>query len=203
MAKIILSKGDTVLREIALCKERITIGRRPHNDIVIEDLAISGEHAAVVTVNGDFFLEDLNSTNGTQVNGQPVRTHFLQEGDVIELAQFRMRYVADSVADSAAKPDVGRDQDADATFGQNSPAIRFLNGPNAGKEMLLNKSLITIGRAGIQVAVLTRSENAYFLAHVEGMPPLVNGQPLGERSTKLSNGDVIELSGTRMELRLS
>lgn len=203
MAKIILSKGDTVLREIALCKERITIGRRPHNDIVIEDLAISGEHAAVVTVNGDFFLEDLNSTNGTQVNGQPVRTHFLQEGDVIELAQFRMRYVADAVAGSTAKLEFRPDQDVDPTFGQKPPAIRILNGPNAGKEMLLNKPLVTIGRAGIQVAVFTRSENAYFLAHVEGMPPLVNGQPLGERPTRLSNGDVIELSGIRMELQLS
>lgn len=203
MAKMLLSKDDTVLREIALCKERITIGRRPHNDIVIEDLAISGEHAVVVTVNGDSFLEDLNSTNGTQVNGQPVRMHFLQEGDVIELAQFRMRYVADGTSNSHINPEHGRaDDDAGLVPGLAKAAIRVLNGPSAGREILLNKPLTTIGRPGIQVAVLTQSENNFFLAHVEGGAPLLNGELLGDTPYRLSDGDVIELSGTQMTLRL-
>lgn len=202
MAKIILLKDDAVLREIALCKERITIGRRPHNDIVIEDLAISGEHAVVVTVNGDSFLEDLNSTNGTQVNGQPVRTHFLQEGDVIELAQFRMRYVAASVGNSISDFERGEtDEVSDAGFDRGAASIKILNGPNAGKEMVLNKPLVTIGRPGIQVVVLTRSEEAYFLAHVEGSLPIVNGQMLGEDAIRLVDSDVIEVSGIKMVFR--
>src|ERR1035437_2209961 len=98
------------MREVPLAKERITIGRRPHNDIVIDDLAISAEHAVIVTVCNDSFLEDLNSTNGTQINGQPVKKHFLQDSDVIELAQYRLRYVAD---DPRKTRDAGQSKEAD------------------------------------------------------------------------------------------
>src|SRR5690349_9291225 len=93
---IILTLNGKVLQEVPVSKERITIGRRPHNDIVIEDLAISAEHAVIVTILKDSFLEDLNSTNGTQINGQPVKKHFLQDDDVIELAHYKLRYVAGS-----------------------------------------------------------------------------------------------------------
>lgn len=203
MAKIILSKGDTVLREIALSKERITIGRRPHNDIVIEDLAISGEHAVIVTHNNDSFLEDLNSTNGTQVNGQPVRKHFLQNGDVIELAQFRVRYIGSWSPDLIDEIFNGTIRGNGTGQLNHRAAIRVLNGPSAGKEIALNKPLTTIGRPGIQVAVLTQSENAYFLAQVEGARPFLNGHLIAEDPCQLSDGDVIELSGTQMQLHLS
>lgn len=203
MAKIILSKGDTVLREIALCKERVTIGRRPHNDIVIEDLAISGEHAVIVTHNDDSFLEDLNSTNGTQVNGQPVRKHFLQNGDIVELAQFRVRYVGSCTPHFSDELSIDPIR-ANGTDLQNHRAvIRVLNGPNAGKEIALYKPLTTIGRPGIQVAVLTQSERVYFLAPVEGPHPILNGQLLAEHPRQLSDGDVIDLSGTQMQLHLN
>lgn len=203
MAKIILSKGDTVLREIALTKERITIGRRPHNDIVIEDLAISGEHAVIVTHNDDSFLEDLNSTNGTQVNGQPVRKHFLQDGDVVELAQFRMRYVGMGSIDLAAtKPLIGNHANSIA-FPRLTAAIKVLNGPNAGKEISLNKPVTTIGRPGVQVAVLTYAGSCYFLAPIEGDYPLLNGQIVDMHPCQLADGDVIDLSGTQMQLQFS
>lgn len=200
MAKIILLMGNNVLREIALSKERITIGRRPHNDVVIEDLAISGEHAVIVTHNDDSFLEDLNSTNGTQVNGQPVRMHFLQDGDVVELAQFRMRYVGMESAEAAAKESLAgfaRENTAVA-----KAAIKVLNGPSAGKEIFLDKPLTTIGRPGVQVAVLTQAESAYYLSPVEGDHPLLNGQIVGNRPSQLADGDVIDLSGTQMQLQL-
>lgn len=79
MAKLILSMDGLVLKEIALTKERMTIGRRPSNDIQIDNLAISGEHAAVVTILNDSFLEDLNSTNGTLVNGAADQEAFSEE----------------------------------------------------------------------------------------------------------------------------
>lgn len=200
MAKIILSKADTVLREIALNKERITIGRRPHNDIVIEDLAISGEHAVIVTHDDDSFLEDLNSTNGTQVNGQPVRKHFLQDGDVVELAQFRMRYVGTESAEAAAKESLSGFARENTVVAK--AAIKVLNGPSAGKEISLDKPLMTIGRPGVQVAVLTQSESAYYLSPVEGDHPLLNGQIIGNRPSQLADGDVIDLSGTQMQIQL-
>jgi len=85
----------TMLKEIPLIKERTTIGRKPHNDIQIDNLAISGEHAVVITILNDSFLEDLGSTNGTFVNGQSVKKHFLKNGDTIELGKYRLKYVSE------------------------------------------------------------------------------------------------------------
>src|SRR5207248_2831114 len=96
MAKLILSMDGLVLKEIALTKERTTIGRKPHNDIQIDDLAVSGEHAVIVTIVSDSFLEDLGSTNGTVVNGNPVKKHFLQNNDVIELGKYKLKFVGEA-----------------------------------------------------------------------------------------------------------
>lgn len=92
-AKLILSMDGTVLQEYALAKARTAIGRKPHNDIVIDNLAVSGEHAAIVTILNDSFLEDLDSTNGVMVNGAPVKKHFLQNNDVIEIGKYKLRYL--------------------------------------------------------------------------------------------------------------
>lgn len=93
MAKVILSVEGVTVKEVPLARERTTIGRKPDNDIRIDNLAISGDHAAIITMLNDSFLEDLDSTNGTYVNGRPVKKHFLQDGDVIELAKYRLKYV--------------------------------------------------------------------------------------------------------------
>ena len=105
MAKLILSMDGLTLKEIPLSKERTTIGRKPHNDIQIDNLAISGEHAVVVTIMQDCFLEDLGSTNGTFVNGQSIKKHFLQNNDVIELGKYRLKFIADSVQAPVAGTD--------------------------------------------------------------------------------------------------
>ena len=101
MAKLILSMDGLVLKEIPLTKERTTIGRKPHNDIQIDNLAVSGEHAVIVTILNDCFLEDLGSTNGTLVNGNPVKKHFLQNNDVVELGKYRLKFVGDAPAPAA------------------------------------------------------------------------------------------------------
>ena len=85
MAKLIMSLDNAVIREMALEKERVTIGRKAHNDIQIDNLAVSGEHALIVTILNDSFLEDLGSTNGTLVNGNPIKKHILQNNDVVEI----------------------------------------------------------------------------------------------------------------------
>ena len=102
MAKLILSMDGLVLKEFTLSKERTTIGRKAHNDIQIDNLAVSGEHAVVVTILSDSFLEDLGSTNGTLVNGQPVKKHFLQNNDVIELGKYKLKFVADGPVQTKA-----------------------------------------------------------------------------------------------------
>ena len=96
MPKLILSMDGLVLKEVELMKERTTIGRRPHNDIIIDNLAVSGEHAVLITILNDSFIEDLGSTNGTTVNGQPIKKHFLQPNDTVELGKYKLKFVADA-----------------------------------------------------------------------------------------------------------
>lgn len=222
MAKIILAKGGKILQEIPLIKERITIGRRAHNDVVIEDVAISGEHALITINFNDALLEDLNSTNGTQVNGQPIKKHFLQNQDVIELADYRLRYVADTDAceersDSTSKP-TSNDINLDSILNNIYPkmwsataaapsvkrrsvcAIKLLTGASAGKEIDLAKPLTTLGQPGLQVAAIARHAHGYCLSHVEGnVYPLINGHSIGDDVYFMSHGDVIDLAGTRMK----
>ena len=261
MAKLILSMETTMLKEIPLNKERTTIGRKPHNDIQIDNLAISGEHAVVITILNDSFLEDLGSTNGTFVNGQSVKKHFLKNGDTIELGKYRLKYVSElpqqtsnadfektmilrpgaaqkpapepaaspAAAAPAAAPAAPAASPAAATpivtpaHMSTSPgmappppsavpaaaaalplgAIQILSGGNAGKEMELTKTLTTLGKPGVQVAVIARRPHGYFITHVEGASfPAVNGKTLDAQAHQLADHDVIELAGTKMEFFL-
>lgn len=260
MAKLILSMDGLVLKELPLAKERTTIGRKPHNDIQIDNLAISGEHAVIVTILNDSFLEDMNSTNGTYVNGQPIKKHFLQNNDVVELGKYRLKYINETptVAQSpdfektmVLRPDMMRKAPADAPPapapartqtdtqtgfrpGQSMPAgsslggsglpppppplappppppppaasanqvgaIQILNGANAGRELELTKTLTTLGKPGLQVAVITRRPQGYFITHVEGANmPVVNGRQLDAQAHPLEDHDVIEIAGVKME----
>ncbi|MGZ5780694.1 MAG: FHA domain-containing protein, partial [Burkholderiaceae bacterium] len=190
MAKIVLSMDGVVLQEMMLSKERITIGRRPHNDLVIDNSAISAEHAVIVTMLSNAFLEDLNSTNGTRVNGQPIKKHFLKNNDVIELAKYKIRFVNDAeyknddpayLRASESIPAVSTHKVAKATHqshsdyqdintevllgsgSHSSAVIKVVSGANAGEEIALTKPLTTIGLPGIQVAVITSRGHAYSL----------------------------------------
>ena len=102
MAKLILSVDGQVLKEYTLSKERTLIGRKPHNDIQIDNLAVSGEHAAIITILNDSFIEDLGSTNGTMVNGKPIKKHFLQNNDMVEIGKHRLKYFNDAPAAATA-----------------------------------------------------------------------------------------------------
>jgi predicted component of type VI protein secretion system len=265
MAKLILSMDGLVLKEYTLTKERTTIGRKPHNDIQIDNLAVSGEHAVVVTILNDSFLEDLGSTNGTLVNGQPIKKHFLQNNDVVELGKYKLKYIheqavhakaadfektmvlrpgamkavqpppaapapAAPAAPAAAAPAAGA-APAARTFGDTTvnqtplvgaaapapapaapppkpaagPAprigkLQILTGGNAGKELELVKPLTTLGKPGVQVAVITRRPQGYFITHVEGAQfPVVNGKTLDAQAHPLADHVIIELAGVKME----
>lgn len=235
MAKLILSMDGLVLKEIQLAKERVTIGRKPHNDIQIDNLAISGEHAAIVTILNDSFLEDLNSTNGTLVNGQPVKKHFLRNNDVVELGKYKLKYMSDvpNAAAGAAdfektmlvRPNVMKSAEPPKSLTESMPAglstsvapiqtapevppapamptaaIQLLTGANAGKELELTKTLTTLGKPGVQVAVIARRPHGFFITHVEGTQfPIVNGQVLDAQARQLVDHDVIEIAGIKME----
>ncbi len=219
MPKLVLSLDGVVLREVTLMKDRTTIGRRSHNDVVIDNLAVSGEHAVMIANGHDTYLEDLGSTNGTTVNGQPIKKHLLQSGDTVEIGKYRLRYQTDGASNDDNGVDIDTSQPLRREFygpGPNTiqvrspstaeapapPAatIKILTGANAGRELTLVKALTTVGRPGHQVAVITRRPTGYFVAHVEGeIFPLVNGHNLGSAAHPLNNGDVIELAGVQME----
>jgi pSer/pThr/pTyr-binding forkhead associated (FHA) protein len=98
MGKLVLFMDDGTTKAINLAKERVVIGRRPDNDLCLPYPAVSGEHAAVVTILDDSFLEDLNSTNGTLVNGAAVQKHFLRDRDQIDIGRQKLVYLSDETA---------------------------------------------------------------------------------------------------------
>src|ERR1700745_1796820 len=95
MARLMLSLDSTVLAEYNMNKERYTIGRLPDNDIRIDNPAVSGHHSLIINILNDSFLEDLNSTNGTYVNGKLIKKHALQHGDVITCGHHQLGFVED------------------------------------------------------------------------------------------------------------
>ena len=262
MAKLILSVDGTILKEISLAKERTTLGRKPHNDIQVDNLAVSGEHAAIITILNDSFIEDLNSTNGTLVNGKPIKKHFLQNNDVIEIGKHKLKYFNDTpvqtaaadfertmiirkpaasavppvasaaapgasaaapsspashISDtqtnirpfvpSAAPPPPAPAQAAPPPPAASAPAgatreaaIQVLSGAAAGRTLDLTKNLTTIGKPGVQVAVITRRPTGFFITHVEGASfPTINGVPLGSHAQQLGDHDMIEIAGVKMD----
>lgn len=251
-AKLIVTLDGQLIKEIELDKSRVLIGRKPSNDIQIDNLAVSGEHAAVTTILDDSFVEDLGSTNGTQVNHQPITRHVLQHGDEIEIGKYCIKYAnpqaiggrkesPDSektvirnpgatqampavvggdisaitmslVTPAAAKAEPLNDEQGEAPsvqIDQNPPAaeprpvIQILNGPNAGKELELVKTLTSLGKPGVQVAVITRRPQGCFLTHVQGdRHPAVNGDEVGVHPHLLADHDVIEIGGIKMEFYL-
>jgi pSer/pThr/pTyr-binding forkhead associated (FHA) protein len=226
MARLILSLDGTVLAEYNMNKERYTIGRLPDNDIRIDNPAVSGHHSLIINILNDSFLEDLNSTNGTYVNGKLIKKHALQHGDVITAGHHQLRFVEDDEAQQdefektmviqpSARP-VERIRAAVAdpnttaarrTLGNGTPAIKkaklqVLSGAFAGRELELTKALTTLGRPGVQVAAITRRAEGYFIVHVDSEGdenfPLVNGAKIGAQARKLSDNDVIQLAGVKM-----
>lgn len=218
MPKMIVSIDGVVIKEVQLTKERTMLGRRPYNDIVIDNLAVSGEHA-VIHMNeqeNDVEVEDLGSTNGTYVNGKAVKRQALRNGDTVEVGKYKIRFLNDAEAENYEKtmifkpgmvpppitPRPAPAVSAPAASAQAAPtaAIRVLSGAAAGREVALTKVVTTIGKPGVAVASITRRHHGYVLAHVEGPDtPLYNGAHIGMEPVPLHNGDRLELAGTIMQ----
>jgi hypothetical protein len=195
MARLILSLDGQVMAEYNMNKERYTIGRLPDNDIRIDNGAVSGHHSLIINILNDSFLEDLNSTNGTYVNGKLIKKHALQHGDVITVGHHQLRFVEDDeqqdefektmVIQPSARP-LEKVRTANAAVEQASNAattgsrksldgqaalkkakLQVLSGAFAGRELELSKALTTLGRPGVQVAAITRRADGYFIVHVD------------------------------------
>jgi hypothetical protein len=227
MSKLVVSLDGVVIKEVQITKDKTTLGRRPYNDIVIDNLAVSGEHAVLQMVGNDVFIEDLNSTNGTYINGKAVKKQLLAHNDTVEIGKYKIKYLGDESSEyektmilrpgaqsgaggvAAAHGLLGGG--ANSAFGGLGPtapavqapspaSIRVLNGAASGREVVLTKVVTTVGKPGVQVASITRRPGGFVFAHVEGASrPSVNGVPLTGDSVPLRNGDVIELAGTQMQ----
>jgi pSer/pThr/pTyr-binding forkhead associated (FHA) protein len=225
MPKMIVSIDGVVIKEVQLSKDRTTLGRRPYNDIVIDNLAVSGEHAVLQMTGNDVFLEDLNSTNGTYVNGKAVKKQLLQNSDTVEIGKYKIKYINEAAGPSfektmiikpgsagamppvAARPAAGsapaapaQAQMPAAELGQAQAAIKVLSGAAAGREVPLVKVVTTIGKPGVAVAAITRRPHGFVVAHVEGTnKPTLNGAAIGVDPVTLKHGDLLELAGTQMQ----
>ena len=257
MAKLVLLVPNGTTLDVPLRRERVTLGRRADNDVCLPNLAVSGEHAVVVTILSDSFLEDLGSTNGTLVNGKPIAKHFLRDNDLIDIGRHKLLYFVDdeaippagilkkavreAVGDlgdkvEMAKPVVRTRRASPAVVrrdgqkpaepakveestqrnlavatqpvapglpgdggGTDGARLKFLAGPKAGQAVALTRERTTIGRAGVQLAVIERSGDGYRLRPLEGEPTPVNGRPASADGVGLAAGDVLEILGNRVE----
>ena len=207
MARLILSMDRQILGEFPLNKARTTIGRRTGNDIHIDNLAISGEHAVVLVGPDGVFLEDLGSTNGTKVNGQSAQKVCLKDGDLVELGKFTLAFRADPaefektvVLDPGSSPPRPAVPPRQMATPLPQGEIRVLDGVHAGRLLDLNKTLMTIGRKGVQVAMISRRPQGFFITHVEGARfPVLNGRMLDAQAHALADRDVIDIAGIRLE----
>ena len=218
MPKMIVSIDDVVIKEVQFTKDRTTLGRRPYNDVVIDNLAVSGEHAVILMSGSEVTLEDLGSTNGSYVNGRAIKKQVLKNGDAIEIGKYKIKYVDEKAADPADKT-AGVQARPAATVvpaapampmapayaatevGNASPAsIKVLSGAAAGREVPLTKVVTTVGKPAVAVAAITKRHHGYVVHQVEGGGnPTLNGTPMTADPVALKNGDLIELAGTQMQ----
>jgi pSer/pThr/pTyr-binding forkhead associated (FHA) protein len=196
MARLILSLDNQVLAEYNMNKERYTVGRLPDNDVRIDNPAVSGHHALIINILNDSFLEDLNSTNGTYVNGKLIKKHALQHGDLITCGHHQLRFVDSQSSDnepdefektmviqpSAAAEEMVRATRAETPAPGTAPAavdsgamaavppkakLQVLSGAFAGRELELVKTVTMVGRPGVQIAAITRRSDGFYLVQVE------------------------------------
>ena len=208
MARLTLIHEGAVLREFPLTKERTTIGRKPNNDIQLDDPTVSGQHAAVLMLQ-NAYIEDLNSTNGVILNGKKISRRQLQHGDIIRIGRHELKFMDEKVQDfestvilTPEKPASGASEAA-GTDGHRYQ-VKILSGPKAGETIDLVKPYTTLGSPGLQVAVVARRGKDYYLMPMGGTagagnPPTVNGEPLGASSRKLNVGDTIEVAGSKLQ----
>lgn len=210
MARLILTHDGAVIREFKLDKERTTVGRKPNNDIHLEDPTVSGDHAVFLKLQ-HVYVEDLGSTNGVILNGKRVTKRQLNHGDIVRIGRHEFKFVDDaagqfdktvmiSAAPAAAKPE--------PAGVPKSGVVKVLNGPKSGEQILLNKPYTTLGSPGLQVAVIAKRGNNFFLMPMSGVgdkenPPRLNNQPIGAQSKPLKSGDVIEVAGTKLQFNES
>ena len=203
MTRLVIMLDGQVVREVAASPPRMTIGRRPLNDIVLDHRSVSGEHAVLRQAPEGWLIEDLRSTNGTYVNGVAVERGALALGDVIEIGRFRLRWIdgPGGGAGASARPEPAAAPGSEEAAAAAGPArVRVLNGAAAGREVLLARERTTFGKPGVLVIAIARNGERHLLTQIEGRATVtVRGLPVPEGGAWLEHGDVLDLLGTRLQ----
>jgi len=226
MAKLVLSSGGSIIYQCFVDKERLSVGRASHNDVVIDDPAVSEQHAVIISIGNDHILQNLQSVNATLLNGSRVVRQILQHGDVMQFGTFYLRYLNPKIADSDLDRTVlisGLQRRGDAAEHPSRPParqvrvpsarladirfpkgrVRVITGSRAGHTITLDRVVATFGKPGKGLAVVARRPQGYFITHVEGRRhPRVNRQSIGAETRPLRNGDVIDVADESLEFLL-
>ena len=206
MSRLILTHEGAIIKEYPLNKERMTVGRKPHNDIQLDDATVSGEHAAFLILQ-HVYIEDLNSTNGVLLNGKKVTKRQLNHGDVVRIGRHEFKFVDDNAEDFESTVVISSADAPLASAPPSEPAkvyvMQVMNGPKSGEQIALSKPYTTVGSPGSQVAVIARRGTSYFLMPMGGtgshQHPLLNGASLGAESQRLNAGDIVEVAGVQLK----
>jgi pSer/pThr/pTyr-binding forkhead associated (FHA) protein len=217
MAKFILKFNNDVVDHIELRQGDMKIGRKPGCDIVLDNLAVSGEHANIFTIGGDSFIQDMGSTNGTFINNKKIVKHHLRNGDAVVIGKHTLVYLTDATASAAASDDFAKTviinpaanrepASAAATppparrLADQQGALFILSGANSGKRIELTKAVTNLGKTGKRTGSITRGNDGYTLTPGDDEEiPKLNGRPVPREGMALKNGDIIEVTGTRLQ----
>ena len=204
MARLIITHQGTVIKEYDLSKEKVTVGRKPSNDIVLDDPTVSGVHAAFLHMQHTY-VEDLNSTNGIKLNGKEISKRQLNHGDLVQIGQHEFKFIDDAVQDFESTVIISAP--AQAKVEDKKPvkaSVVITQGAKAGESVLLNKPYTKLGSAS-QVAVIARRGESYYLMPMtggaQGDSPKLNGKQIGAESMLLSDGDIIEVATTELKFK--
>lgn len=206
MSKVILMYNKKVLDQVELQQGDTKIGRRPGSDIVVDNMAVSGEHANIFTIGDDSFIQDLGSTNGTFVNNKRVTKHHLKHGDVITIGKHTLSYVNEGqtkpVEDFAKTVIISPPSGGESAGAGRKAALYVLSGPNSGRRIEVSKRITNLGSAGKRSGIITRNDEGFVLDAGADESPKLNGRPIPKGGAKLKNGDVVEVAGTRLQFQL-
>lgn len=213
MAKLLITQDGVEVREVLLEKKEFTIGRDLDSDIPLDDLAVSRQHARIIRIHTDLYIEDLNSTNGTKLNNRPVTKHLLKGGDCLSVGGFTLRLIGDDSAEQGDTEEavvIQPQMKKAATSGRStqwklSPKVatlRFFRGPFKGSSDRIERSLYTFGRPGEDVAVIARRSKGFYLLHIGGVRyPKINDQEIDSSGgVQLQEGDVLEVGENLAEI---
>lgn len=229
MPVLMMISSDGAETALPIDKQRVRIGREADSEIHLDDPSVSRRHVVLNRVYNEYFVEDQNSTNGTLLNGRRVFKHMLKHGDLLEVGSFRFRYeldddletveadsdleetvfmredgmplvVSEASREAKERAQVLPEPEPESESGPPRPSLRMLNGKREGKRVVLDKPVLAIGpKGGRTAAVVLKGRQFSLMKLGHGEAPMVNGEPVPRGGTLLQDGDVLDVSGRRMQ----